>query len=269
VRLFELRQLLGPFVLRRTKAEVMSYLPPLTVVDQEVEFSDYEQSLYDALREEALRTVVTRGREDKSGLSATKILAQITRLRRFCCDPRLVYPEFSGVGSKLDALATRIEALRANGHRVLVFSQFVAMLQLIREELGARQIRTSYLDGSTERRARQQQIDEFQARVTDVFLISLKAGGVGLNLTAADYVIHVDPWWNPAVEAQATDRAHRSGQECPVTAYRFVMRGTVEARILELHERKRDLSERLLEASDGAPGLSADQLLEILTAGPG
>jgi SNF2-related domain/Helicase conserved C-terminal domain len=264
-RLADLRQILSPFVLRRTKAQVRQDLPPLTVIDEEVSLSDREQALYDALREEVLQQVL-HSRE--SSRTPVTILAHITRLRRFCCDPRLAYPDFAGVGSKLEAVLDCIDALRANGHRVLVFSQFVAMLTLLREQLESREIGYNYLDGSTERRARQRQVDEFQAREKEVFLISLKAGGVGLNLTAADYVIHLDPWWNPAVEAQATDRAHRHGQDRPVTVYRFVMRGTVEARILELHERKRELAEQVLANEGLTAAWSAEDLLDLLRSGP-
>jgi SNF2 family DNA or RNA helicase len=192
------------------------------------------------------------------------VLTEITRLRQFCCEPRLVYTELTAVGTKLLAVLERIQVLHQTGRQVLVFSQFVAALALLRSSLLQAGISFSYLDGSTERGARQRQIDAFQAGEQRVFLISLKAGGFGLNLTAADSVIHLDPWWNPAVEAQATDRAHRSGQQRPVTAYRYVVKGTLETRILELHERKLELADTLLEGGNAASQISAEELVELL-----
>ena len=148
--------------------------------------------------------------------------------------------------------------------RSLVFSQFVDHLSLLREHLDARKIRYQYLDGQTPARTRQKRIDAFQNGDGDLFLISLKAGGLGLNLTAADYVIHMDPWWNPAVEDQASDRAHRIGQTRPVTVYRLVACETIEEKIVQLHHAKRDLADSLLEGTDTAGALTADDLLNLL-----
>ena len=166
--------------------------------------------------------------------------------------------------SKLDAFATILEELLENRHKVLVFSQFVRHLKLIEQFLKEGGIAYQYLDGSTPARARAERIAAFQAGQGDAFLISLKAGGFGLNLTAADYVIHMDPWWNPAVEDQASDRAHRIGQTRPVTIYRLVTEGTIEEQIVDLHRNKRDLADRLLAGSDAAGRLNADELLELL-----
>ena len=145
-----------------------------------------------------------------------------------------------------------------------MFSQFVMHLKLIEKHLEAENIAYQYLDGSTPAKARSERIAAFQAGQGDVFLISLKAGGTGLNLTAADYVIHMDPWWNPAVEDQASDRAHRIGQTRPVTIYRLVTEGTIEEQIVQLHHHKRDLAHRLLEGADAAARLSTEELLELL-----
>ena len=152
--------------------------------------------------------------------------------------------------SKLDAFAATLKELLENHHKVLVFSQFVMHLKLVEEYLTDAGIAYQYLDGATSAKARAERINAFQAGRGDVFLISLKAGGLGLNLTAADYVIHLDPWWNPAVEDQASDRAHRIGQTRPVTIYRLVAEGTIEEQIVDLLHRKRDLADQLLEGAD-------------------
>jgi SNF2 family DNA or RNA helicase len=168
----------------------------------------------------------------------------------------------------VDAFLELVSELVDGDHRALVFSQFTDFLGLVREQLDQRGIGYEYLDGSTPRQKRQQSVEAFQAGSTPLFLISLKAGGFGLNLTAADYVIHLDPWWNPAVEAQATDRAHRIGQERPVTVYRQVTQQTIEESILELHAHKRRLADALLEGADGSTaGIEPEELLALL--GPG
>jgi SNF2 family DNA or RNA helicase len=160
-----------------------------------------------------------------------------------------------------------LEELRDAGHRALVFSQFTSHLALVREELDRAGFRYQYLDGSTPAGARAKRVEAFQRGEGDLFLISLKAGGTGLNLTAADYVIHLDPWWNPAVEDQATDRAHRIGQDKPVTVYRLVTRGTIEEQILSLHADKRALVAGILEGTDAAARLTTKDLLQLLEAG--
>jgi SNF2 family DNA or RNA helicase len=194
------------------------------------------------------------------------IFAEITRLRRFCCHPRLVFPDAPSESSKLQAFLELAEELRANGHRALVFSQFVDFLEIVRAELDERGFRYVYLDGSTPKESRHARVEEFQNGNADLFLISLKAGGFGLNLTAADYVIHLDPWWNPAVEAQATDRAHRIGQERPVTVYRLITEATIEQRIVELHAEKRSLADALLEGRETPVALDHAVLNELLAA---
>ena len=196
------------------------------------------------------------------------MLAHLTRLRLACCNPRLVR-EADAAGnipasSKLATFAETLEELLANRHKALVFSQFVKHLKLVEEYLTNAGVSYQYLDGSTPAAAREKRIAAFQAGAGDVFLISLKAGGVGLNLTAADYVIHLDPWWNPAAEDQASDRAHRIGQTRPVTIYRLVTQGTIEEQIVDLHHHKRDLADRLLEGADAPARLNAEELLNLL-----
>ncbi|RUM36745.1 MAG: ATP-dependent helicase, partial [Desulfobulbus sp.] len=166
--------------------------------------------------------------------------------------------------TKLRVFSEVVEELLGGRHKALVFSQFTGHLALIREYLDNEGIHYKYLDGTTPARERQRQVEAFQAGEGDLFLISLKAGGLGLNLTAADYVIHMDPWWNPAVEDQAADRAHRIGQKRPVTVYRLVTANTIEEKIVRLHQEKRDLANSLLEGSDVSARISASELLELI-----
>jgi SNF2 family DNA or RNA helicase len=178
-----------------------------------------------------------------------------------------VAPDLDLPGSKLSRFGEILDDLLDNQHKALVFSQFVDHLAIVRSYLDQRQIKYQYLDGSTPAGDRQKQVKAFQAGEGDVFLISLKAGGTGLNLTAADYVIHLDPWWNPAVEDQASDRAHRIGQKRPVTIYRLVAKDTIEEKIVDLHHHKRDLADSLLEGTDASGKLSTDELLRLMAEG--
>jgi SNF2 family DNA or RNA helicase len=186
---------------------------------------------------------------------------------RAACHPRLVLAEATFGGAKLAALGDLLDEILPGGHRVLVFSQFVDHLTLVRGYLDDRGVSYQYLDGSTPVGKRRAAIEAFQAGEADAFLISLRAGGFGLNLTAADYVVHLDPWWNPAVEDQASDRAHRIGQLRPVTVYRLVARDTIEDRILALHHKKRELATSLLEGGDGVARLTDGELLDLVRAG--
>ena len=256
-----LRRLIAPFVLRRLKSDVLDDLPERTEITLHVEMSESEANVYEALRQRALEDLEAAG--ERGG--QMQLLAHLTRLRLACCNPKLVLDETEAPpSSKLAAFAATLDDLLQNNHKVLVFSQFVMHLRLVEEHLQREGIRYQYLDGATPSKVRTERINAFQAGDGDIFLISLKAGGVGLNLTAADYVIHMDPWWNPAVEDQASDRAHRIGQKRPVTIYRLVTRGTIEDQIVDLHHRKRDLADRLLEGTDAPNRLSADELLGLL-----
>ncbi|MCY4452922.1 MAG: DEAD/DEAH box helicase [Immundisolibacterales bacterium] len=260
-----LRRLIAPFVLRRLKTDVLDDLPPRTEVILHVEMSPAEAALYEALRRRAVEDLETRIAEGPgAGEGRLEILAHLTRLRLACCNPRLVQDAGAPESSKLATFAETLDELLASRHKVLVFSQFVMHLKLIEEHLDGSGIAYQYLDGSTPAKARAERIAAFQAGRGEVFLISLKAGGVGLNLTAADYVIHMDPWWNPAAEDQASDRAHRIGQTRPVTIYRLVTKGTIEEQVVALHHHKRDLAERLLEGADAPARLDAGELLELL-----
>lgn len=260
-----LRRLTQPFILRRTKAQVLTELPPRTEIVVPVELSQEEVALYESLRREALERIAAL--EAPQGQKQIQILAEMMKLRRACCNPQLVAPGSGIRSSKLETFARLADELLENRHKALVFSQFVDHLTLIRAHLDERGIRYQYLDGSTPMHERKRRVDAFQAGDGDLFLISLKAGGVGINLTAADYVIHMDPWWNPAVEDQASDRAHRMGQQRPVTIYRLVARHTIEEGIVDLHHHKRDLADSLLEGSDMAARMSSDDMLAMLQAG--
>jgi len=258
-----LKRLVAPFVLRRTKAQVLDDLPPRTELALMVQPDEHERAHYEALRRQALASseaVLAEG----GGQAQINVLAQLTRLRRAACDPRLVSPQLGRAGSKVQAFGELAAELVANGHKALVFSQFVDFLGLLREPLDAAGIQYQYLDGSTPAAERTRRVAAFQAGVGSLFLISLKAGGFGLNLTVADYVVIADPWWNPAAEDQASGRAHRIGQVRPVTVYRLVNAGTLEERIVELHQHKRALAEGVLEGADTGGVLDARALVELM-----
>lgn len=257
-----LKKLIKPFILRRTKAQVLEELPPRTEVVLHVEMSPEEAAFYEALRCKALERLDREG--GSGGPKHLQILTEIMRLRQACCHPRLVAPGSPIGSSKLELFGEVVSELLENRHKALVFSQFVGHLQILREYLDGRSLQYQYLDGSTPPRERKRAVDAFQSGEGDLFLISLKAGGLGLNLTAADYVIHMDPWWNPAAEDQASDRAHRIGQRRPVTVYRLVTRRTIEEKILKLHQEKRDLAGSLLDGSDMVGKMSAEELLKLI-----
>jgi superfamily II DNA or RNA helicase len=260
-----LRTLLRPFLLRRTKAAVLSELPPRTEQTMLVEMEPEERAFYEALRQQALAAIAALD-DTPGGQRKIHILAEITRLRRACCNPALIDAKAAVPSAKLAAFLDLVDELRASRHRALVFSQFVGHLALVRAALDARGVSYQYLDGSTPAADRERRVAAFQAGEGELFLISLRAGGTGLNLTAADYVVHLDPWWNPAVEDQASDRAHRIGQTRPVTIYRLVMQDSIEERIVALHRDKRALASELLEGADVAGRLTEEQLLELLQA---
>jgi len=260
-----LRRLTQPFILRRTKAQVLSELPPRTEIVLPVELSQEEMALYESLRRDALERIASL--QAPQAQKQIQILAEMMKLRRAVCNPVLVAPDSGIRSSKLDTFVRLVDELLENRHKALVFSQFVDHLTLLRRHLDERGIRYQYLDGATPMQERKRRVDAFQAGDGDLFLISLKAGGVGINLTAADYVIHMDPWWNPAVEDQASDRAHRMGQQRPVTIYRLVARHTIEEGIVDLHRHKRDLADSLLEGSDVAARMSPSDMLAMLQAG--
>ena len=260
--LASLRSLVRPFMLRRSKSMVLSELPPRTEVTIKVELPSDERVFYEALRQSALETLSGLGEE--KGSQRIHILAEITKLRRALCHPSLVDPGSILPGAKLTAFLELSGELLKNRHKALVFSQFTGQLEQVAKALDARGVSYQYLDGSTPPKEREKRVNAFQAGKGDLFLISLRAGGTGLNLTAADYVIHLDPWWNPAVEDQASDRAHRIGQQRPVTIYRLIATQSIEEKILDLHKKKRDLASDLLEGSEMTGRLTNEDLIALI-----
>lgn len=260
----ELRSIVRPFLLRRTKRDVLEELPPKTEINRIVSLSSADRRMYDALAlslREALKIDI-----EKRGLRASTLSAftAITRLRQMACDPRLIDKHISTTTSaKREAFLDLVRELVAEGRRALVFSQFVELLTLWRKDLEAENISYAYLDGSTTKR--DQVVARFQEGSAPLFLISLKAGGAGLNLTAADTVIHCDPWWNPAVEDQATDRAHRIGQNKAVTVVRLIAKGTIEEKILSLKATKRELTNAVIgDDARALAGITAEDIHALL-----
>ena len=261
----QLARRLQPFVLRRTKSEVLTELPPRTEMNLYVDLSTIERQRYEEIRSQAVADIREVVKQTDIKDARFQILAAMTRLRQISCHVAMVDDKYDGPSAKLDCLIGTLQNLRSEGHRVLIFSQFVKHLTLIRDAMDQNAITYEYLDGSTAAAQRQEAVDRFQNGNADAFLISLKAGGTGLNLTAADYVIHMDPWWNPAVEDQATDRAHRMGQDKPVMVYRIVARDTIEQEILKMHDDKRDLASGVIEGTAAAAKLTNEDLIEMIT----
>ncbi|AHE67480.1 superfamily II DNA/RNA helicase, SNF2 family [Legionella oakridgensis ATCC 33761 = DSM 21215] len=241
-----------PFLLRRTKNEVASELPPKTMMTRTIELTGSQRDLYEAIRLSMEKKVRDAIAQQGLGKSHIVLLDALLKLRQICCDPRLLsLPQAEmayGTSAKLEALMELLENLMEERRSVLVFSQFTSMLKLIEKELQERQFEYLKLTGDTRNRA--EVVQDFQEGKVAIFLISLKAGGTGLNLTRADTVIHYDPWWNPAVEEQATDRSHRIGQENPVFVYKLIAEGTVEEAILRMQEKKRALVTGILSMQE-------------------
>jgi len=270
-----LRSRLEPFVLRRTKEDVARELPERTEAIISCDLSPIQRRLYRGIAEAARRDVLGKLDEEGGGGlegASVHVLAALTRLRQVCAHPGLIVPQYIDepeASGKFDAFMETVEEVLSGGHKVLVFSAFSSMLKIIRAAMDKRDIRYGYLDGSTKDRDRQAEVERFMsADGPPVFLCSLKAGGVGLTLTAADYVILYDPWWNPAVERQAIDRTHRIGQTRPVTAYRMVTTGSVEEKIRQLAERKAGLSRAVIKADSAVAKSLTREDLELLFADP-
>lgn len=259
-----LRCAIGPFVLRRLKADVLADLPEKTESVVYAQMDAKQKKLYLASQDRLALQI--QHQEDKDlKKEKLKILAELTKLRQICCDPSLCYEGYDGSSAKLETCMELVSQAIDGGHRVLLFSQFTTMLDIIAKRLASEGFSTLMLTGSTSKEARERLVRRFQAGDGDVFLISLKAGGVGLNLTSADVVIHYDPWWNTAAQDQATDRAHRIGQRRDVSVFKLIVGGTIEERILRMQEAKRDLAESVL-AGEGVKSalLTRDDILALL-----
>ena len=253
-----------PFVLRRTKAIVAKELPTKTEQTLYCELTEGERKRYNELREHYRQSLL--GKIASEGLARNKmhVLEALLRLRQAACHGGLLDKKYAeDPSAKLELLMLRLEEIVAEGNKAIVFSQFVSLLDILKKRLAPTRIAYEYLDGKTKDRAAR--VDHFQADpACSLFLISLKAGGVGLNLTAAGYVFLLDPWWNPAVEAQAIDRSHRIGQTKPVFAYRLIARDTVEEKVLALGEKKRALADSILQGGGGALKNITTEDLELL-----
>lgn len=254
-----IKRIVQPFMLRRTKAEVVEELPDKTEIMRPVKLSEAEMAAYEVMRSKAEEAV------GKAGQVNINTLSEITRLRQAACDMVLVEKKWTEGSSKIAAFLELTEEIVEGGNRVLVFSQFTSFLALVEEALKKHpKLKYIMLDGSTPVKKREQYVSDFQKGKYPIFLISLKAGGLGLNLTGANYVIHLDPWWNPAIEQQATDRAYRIGQQQKVTVYHLIAEHTIEEKILRLHQTKRDLADSLLEGTNMSHRLTVKDLMEML-----
>jgi SNF2 family DNA or RNA helicase len=267
-----LNQRITPFMLRRTKHEVAQELPPKTEIIHTVTLPEKQARLYETIRVAMEKKVLTLLKSKGMASSQIEMLDALLKLRQVCCDPRLLKMESAQKvqhSAKLELLMELVPELLEEGRRILIFSQFTSMLGLIEAELKDRSIAYSKLTGQT--RKRDEAISQFQDGHVPVFLISLKAGGVGLNLTEADTVIHYDPWWNPAAEQQATDRAYRIGQDKPVFVYKLICESTVEERILSLQKKKQDLADAMYEQGEQEQGgsnlsrLGGEELLALFS----
>ena len=257
----QLKRIVSPFMLRRTKQEVIEELPDKTEINIPVELTDDELAVYEVIRRRAKQLL-----EDEQSAAGVSVntLAEITRLRQAACSAQLVEKNWTGECSKINVLADLLQEIVGGGNAVLIFSQFTSFLAMVRKKLDSQQQPYLYLDGSVPVRQRDQLVQQFQRGQCPVFLISLKAGGLGLNLTGANYVIHLDPWWNPAIEQQATDRAYRIGQRQNVTVYHLISQHTIEDKILRLHQTKRNLADAMLSGTNESHKLTSKDLLEMI-----
>ncbi len=258
-----LKRMTAPFILRRRKEDVLKDLPPKLEEVRYTRFEDAQRRVYDG-QVVRMKKLLTDG--GGTGQDKMQIFAELTRIRQICCDPSLLFEDYDGGSAKREACLELIESAIVGGHRLLLFSQFTSMLALLEEDLRRENIPYYKLTGGTPKEQRARLVRDFNEGDTPVFLISLKAGGTGLNLTGADVVIHYDPWWNVAAQNQATDRAHRIGQEKQVTVYRMIVKDTIEERILALQEAKRDLADAILSGeSTSITAMSNEELLALLS----
>ena len=259
-----LQRMIRPFVLRRLKSEVLSDLPEKLEENVYARLEGEQRALYDA-HAQRMKELLSEKSDKEFRTEKLQILSELTKLRQLCCDPSLLFEGYQGGSAKLEMCMELLLNAVQGGHKILLFSQFTSMLDRLGERLKSEGVRYYMLTGAVGKEQRMQMVESFAQDDVSVFCISLKAGGTGLNLTAADIVIHYDPWWNVAVQNQATDRAHRIGQKNVVTVYRLVSEGTIEEKILAMQERKRQLAEQVLNG-DGMDSASftREELLELL-----
>ena len=255
-RLEHLQKMIRPFILRRLKKEVLKDLPDKIEKNMMARMEQEQKELYQAHAQRLALTLQNQTEEEFAD-SRFQVLSELTRLRQLCCDPALVYDNYEVGSAKLDLCIELIQSAVEAGHKILLFSQFTSMIEILTARLQKENIRYFVLQGSTKK--------EQRARMVEEFSISLKAGGTGLNLTGADIVIHYDPWWNVAVENQATDRAHRIGQKNVVTVYKLITKGTIEEKIIKLQQMKKELAEEVLSGDEiKTASFQRDELLELL-----
>lgn len=261
----QLQTMVAPFILRRLKAEVLKDLPEKIEEVRSIPLEGKQQKLYDA-QVVHMKTVLAAQKEDDFNQNKLQVLAELTKLRQICCDPALCFDNYSGESTKLESCLELIENATEAGHKMLLFSQFTSMLDIIGKKLKKLGIPYYTITGSTTKEKRLQLVKAFNKDQTPVFLISLKAGGVGLNLTGADMVIHYDPWWNVAVQNQATDRAHRMGQTQKVVVYKMIAKNSIEEKILKLQETKKDLADQIVNTEGGnLAQMTQEDILALLS----
>ncbi len=259
-----LQRMVAPFILRRCKNDVLGDLPDKMEESRYVQLEEEQRKLYDA-QVVHMQAMLSKQNKEEFSRNKLKVLAELMKLRQICCDPSLCFEGYKGESAKLEACLELVESAIDGGHRILLFSQFTSMIAILQERLTERGVEFYTITGATSKEKRIQLVRDFNEGATPVFLISLKAGGVGLNLTGADVVIHYDPWWNLAVQNQATDRAHRIGQTRKVTVYKLIVRKSVEEKIQKLQETKRSLAEQILNADAADIGsMTREELLELL-----
>ncbi len=260
----KLKKLVEPFILRRKKKDVLLELPEKVETTYYIDFADEQKKLYLANLSKVNKDL--REQLEMNDYDRFQVLAMLTRLRQICCEPRMIYENINELSSKLEGCMDLLHSLYDNGQKTLLFSSFTSALDLIAKQLDEEGISYLMLTGSTDKEKRRELVRQFQEGEPCVFLISLKAGGTGLNLTAAEAVIHFDPWWNMSAQNQATDRAHRIGQKKSVQVYKLIMKDSIEERIMELQNQKKDLADAFVENSTGSiTSMNRDQIIELLS----
>ena len=263
-----LKKMVEPFILRRTKQEVLEELPDKIEKMHLVNLGEDQKKVYSIYANNALSIMEKKQDAEEFNKSKIEILSYITKLRQLALDPSVTINDYMGESAKIEALVEILNQGIEEGHKILVFSQFTSVLKNISSRLKEEKISFSYLDGSVSSKKRINMVNEFNEGENSVFLISLKAGGTGLNLTSADIVIHFDPWWNPAVENQATDRAHRMGQKNVVEVIKLIAKGTIEEKVVALQEEKKELISKIIEEGELGAGstfntLSEEELMDL------
>jgi SNF2 family DNA or RNA helicase len=260
-----LRSLVRPFILRRLKNDVLKELPQKIESVQVASFDAEQSKLYLATFAQVKKDLSAGLADAGAGQSRIMVLAALTRMRQICCDPSLVFDGYKGGSAKLELCLELVQNCMESGHRMLLFSQFTSMLDILERELDKCKVKYYRLDGSTPKAERLKLVNAFNEGETPVFLISLKAGGTGLNLTGADVVIHYDPWWNLSAQNQATDRTHRIGQTNAVQVFKLIAKDTIEERIIELQQKKAQLADSVIqEGGNNIDAITGEELLALL-----